>query len=203
MATDLRFPSYVGAMLVNALPFRKKNLLFGPQVCERAAVIPTEKSAFLVGCALVFWSKFDAVNAGLDGVTAPETWKDTHGAIVDQLNERASRLTVNEASYETVFPEAAFPADRPDARLLMTRPECVDALAHRVMLGIFWGVLHPELGRAVLEAWLSQSGGWLNLGVGGVSVDASTRMETVEESIEAAHMVFYEWVNWHNAHFPD
>lgn len=185
------FHWYAGTMLAQLLPYRKKNLLFGPQVCEGAAVKPMWKAAFFLGDCLAL-ADAEAAREILDMSASPSEWRSAYGDIINDLQSRHSRAKGIEETYEEVFPEASAPRSDVDG-MLMTSVECTSSIGQRVLLGITWGLLFPETGKSMLEAWVSQKRDWASVGIGGLTVQDTPQFKSVEEGLAQAQSLYSAW----------
>ena len=188
----MQFEWYAAYMLTQSLPFRKKFLLFGPQVTERAALIVAEKPAFLLGCMLSQKERI-ATEQILDDSTAPQSWRSACAHIEDDLLRRWNAQPDKEnITYEQFFPESS--PSRPNAGDLLSSELCMDAIRQRVLLGLILGLNFPATAIAMAEAWVGQSSTSRDLGVGGISVEDSPLFTSVESGLALAQTVYEEWL---------
>lgn len=190
MTDRIPFPWYVGALLARLLPYRKKGLIFGPQVCEWPAVMPMTKAAFFLGCSLGLANE-SAAEEILTEAAAPQLrWRTAFREIIQDLERREQGVNVATATFESIFPEVT---PNRHKGVLLTPEECADSIGQRVLLGLVYAVLSPEMALSMLEAWVTEEGGWKDLGVGGLRVDESPLLTSIEEACERAQSLYEEW----------
>ncbi|MDY6893023.1 MAG: hypothetical protein SVO26_04815 [Chloroflexota bacterium] len=191
MSSRTPFQWYVGAGLAVRLPYRKKGLIFGSKVCEWPAVVPMAAAGFFVGCSLSLADK-SAAEEILMEASKPQHWRTTFSDIIQDLEIRKQGVDVAMATFDSIFPEFALNKHN---REILTEDECVISIGQRVLLGLMFGVLFPEMALSILEAWVSQEQKWNDLGVGGLRVDASPLLVTVEESCRQAQLMYEGWLS--------
>lgn len=184
------FHWYAGQGLASLLPYRKKGLIFGPQVCEWPAVLSMTESGFFMGCSLSLANK-PVADEILIEAAAPQPWETAFSEIIQDLERREQGCNVKTATFESFFPEVTATNKFTDA--LLTPEECVTSIGQRVLLGLMCGVLFPAMALSMLEAFACQEGGWKDLGVGGLRVDDSPLLTSVEEACERALSVYEAW----------
>jgi len=180
----------VGDRLASLLPYRKKKLLFGPEVCEWPAVLPMTTAACFIGCAIALRNN-SAAEEILAEAARPDEWRSAFSDHVQDLERRNECVDIATATFESFFPEVT-PDKRKD--LLLTPEECVTSIGQRVLMGLMLGVLLPEPALSMLKAWSTQpSKGWKDLGVGGLKVDSTPLLASVEEAYAQAESIYQAW----------
>ena len=182
---NISFHWYVGQVLASLLPYRKKRLIFGPQVCEWPAVMYMAKAGFFVGCSLSLANK-PAGEEVLTEAAAPQPWKDAFGEGIGYL-ERGRKKGA--ATFEDFYPESTSNAFK---HIALTAEECVVRVGQWVVPGLMLGILFPETALSMLKAWVTQRKEWKDLGRG-LRVDASPLLTSVEEAYTRAQTIYEEW----------
>ena len=190
MAKRIAFQWYAGQQLAPLLPYRKKGLIFGPQVCEWPAVMPMTRAGFSLGCSLSLANK-SAADHILREAARPQDWRTAFSEIVQDLERREQGINIATATFESFFPETTLPSKFKDA--VLTQEECVSSIGQRVLLGLMFGLLFPEMALSMLEAWVTEEQKWKDLGVGGLRVDTSPLLTSVEEASKHAQAVYEAW----------
>lgn len=200
MTTRVPFHWYVGDRLASLLPYRKKKLLFGPEVCEWPAVLPMTTGACFIGCALALCDNSVAEEILTEAATnpkgyglemKPQSWRIAFSKHVQDLERRNQYVDVATATFESFFPEVT-----PDKwkDVVLTPEECVTSIGQRVLMGLMLGVLLPKTALSMLKAWSTQpSKGWKALGVGGLQVDSTPLLASVEEAYSQAQSIYQAW----------
>ena len=189
MNERLAFHWHVGSMLAKRLPYRKKGFLFGPQVCEWAAVLSMTKAAFFTGASLALNDQ-TAAEEVLDESVTLEKWRNAFHETIADLNQRAEQVDRLAVSYEALFPETMEQDRRQYTKALQSPTDCVRALGQGVLVGLIVGALFPDLARSMLQSWVGGPRGSRRLGVGGLSVDDSPLFSTVDEATNLAQNIY-------------
>jgi len=180
------FGRFVGTVLADRLPYRKKFLLAGSEGCEWAAVKSMARTALSLGCALGVADP-RAAELALESSAVPQPWKT---AFSHRIADWDNRLQPGvRAAYETLFPKPG----AADDRLLLSRHECALLLGDRVEGGLVLSLSHPSEARRVVDSWLNQETGWTALGVGGLRVHASPLVGSTEELFHHVLQVYEAW----------
>lgn len=193
MTDRIPFHWYAGQALASLLPYRKKGLIFGPQVCERAAVMPMTKAGFFLGCSLALANE-SAVEEILTEAGAHQPWRTAFNEIIQDMERRVQNywgLKVDAATYENLFIDVDTYNSFKDA--LLTPEDCVVSVGQRVLMGLMFGVLFPEMTLSMLEAWATQQGEWKGLAVGGLRVADFPLLASVKEACERAQSLCEAW----------
>lgn len=190
MTGRILFQWYAGQELASLLPYRKKGLIFGPQVCEWPAVMHMTKAGFFLGCSLGLANK-SATEEILTEAAAPQLrWRTSFREIIQDLERREQGVNVATATFESVFPEVMLDRHK---HVLLTPEECVSSIGQRVLMGLLYAVLSREMALSMLEAWVTQEGGWKDLGIGGWRVNSSPLLTNVEEAYKHAQSMYEAW----------
>lgn len=199
MTNRILFQWYVGQQLASLLPYRKKGLIFGPRVCEWAAVMSMAKAAFFLGCSLALANKSaaeeiltEAVSdaTSLEGkhVVTPPPWRTAFSDAIQYLERgREQSHSVDTATFEDFYPEVT---SNKFKNILLTPDECVGRVGQWVIPGLICGVLFPKMASSMLETWVTRRSGWKDLGTGGLRVDESPLLTSVEEAYERAKSLY-------------
>ena len=67
------------------------------------------------------------------------------------------------------------------------------SIGQRVLLGLMFGILYPEMSSSMLDAWATQKSEWKDLGIGGLRIDSSPSFTSVEEAREHAQSIYEAW----------
>ncbi|MBE0415922.1 MAG: hypothetical protein IBX36_05210 [Dehalococcoidia bacterium] len=206
MTERITFQWYVGQQLASLLPYRKKGLIFGHQVCEWAAVVPMAKAAFSLGCSLSLANKSAAEEiltesvgdaTSLEGkhVAIPPPWRTAFSEAIQYLERgREQSHSVDTVTFEDLYPELM---SNKFKGILLTPEECVGRVGQWVIPGLVFGVLFPEDALSMLKAWATQPGEWKDLGVGGLRFDPSPLLSSVEEAYKQAQLIYEAWQQSH------
>lgn len=184
-----RFHLFAGQQLASLLPYRKRYLIFGTKVCEYPAVMPMTTAAFFLGCSLGLSNK-SAAEEILTEAAALQPWRTAFSEIIHDLERRVQSVNVATAMFEGVFPEYKLNRYK---HVLLTPLESVFSIAQRVLMGLIYAVLSSEMSLSMLKAWVSQERGWKDLGVGGLRVDSTPLLTSVEEACERAQSMYEIW----------
>lgn len=202
MANRIPFQWYVGQQLASLLPYRKKGLIFGPRVCEWAAVMSMAKAAFSLGYSLALANKSaaeeiltEAVSdaTSLEGkhVATPPPWRTAFSDGIQYLERgREQSHSVETATFEDLYPELISDKFKD---VLVPQEECAGKVGQWVIPGLVLGVLYPEMASSMLRTWVNQPSGWKDLGTGGLRVDETPLLTSVEEAYERAKSVYEAW----------
>ena len=187
----IHFHSFVANYLAELLPYRKKSLLFGPRVCEFAAVLLMGKGAFFLGGSLCLVNK-SAAEEALAQAAGPQDWKTAFKSIMESLKERTATVAPDTATYNTIFPEeSGANMDRP--RQLLSPEECGLIIQQRVLFGLLYGVLFPDMMLSMLKAWIAQKDVQQDLKVGGLKAQERPFLTSIEQAYESARSVYEAW----------
>ena len=185
MTTDRAFHHYVGEALADQLPYRKRYVLWGEQVCEWGIVLHMSQAAFFIGCA-VGVDDADEANAMMSLAAGASDWAAAWASVVAALDERAATLDHATATFHDLFPEARGQAPKELGRLLAPH-ECASTMGQRVTTGLIFALRYTDLARRMLG---SRTPGSVDIGVGGVKfIDASAYMSEDEAFAQARAMV--------------
>jgi len=189
MVKTMSFQWYVGQGLASRLPYRRRGLLSGAQVCEWAAVRRMVESGFIVGCAV---SLVDSVAAetALGGLATPGGWKTVYPNTVQRIQETVERKDILDVRFQDLVSDAT---RRRPKRALLTPRQCSRAIGHHTRIGLVFGLLCPDRASSMLREWVSKKQGWQDLGVGGLHVDVSTPLANVEEACQHAWAIYQTW----------
>ena len=94
------------------------------------------------------------------------------------------------ATFEGFYPEIT---SNEFKDILLTSEECVVRVGQSVVPGLMLGILFPETTLSMLKAWVTQPEGWKDLGKGGLRVDASPLLTSVEEAYTYAQSIYEAW----------
>lgn len=182
---------FVANYLAELLPYRKKSFLFGPLVCEFAAVPPMGKGAFFLGGSLCLVNK-SAAEEALAEAADPQDWKTAFKTITESLKERAATVDSDTATYNTIFPEES-EINLDSARQLLSPEDCRLIIQQRVLFGLLYGVLFPDMMLSMLKAWIAQKDVSQDLRVGGLKAQERPFLTSVEQAYEAARSIYEAW----------
>jgi len=144
------------------------------------------KAGFFVGCSLSLANK-PAGEEVLTEAAAPQLWRAAFGEGIGYL-ERGHRMGA--ATFEGFYPEITSNAFK---HIVLTAEECVVKVGQWVVPGLMLGILFPNTALSVLKAWVTQQEGWEDLGTGGLRVDTSPLLTSVEEAYARAQTIYEEW----------
>ena len=191
MTEKISFHWYAGQALASLLPYRKKGLIFGPKVCEWAAVMPMAKAAFFLGCSLALTNK-SAAEKILTQVATNQPWKSAFSEAIQYLERgREQTSSIDTATFEDFYPELTSDEFKND---LLTQEECVGRIGQWLIPGLILGVLAPEVAEPILRTWVTQPSEWKDLGVGGLRVADFPLLASVEEACERAQSLYEAWL---------
>lgn len=188
------FEWYAGAALAALLPYRRKMFLFGPKVCEWPAVLLMTRAAFFIGCSLSL-VKQNAAEEILKEAAKPGEWRTKFSDIIKDLERRLLNVDTATATFENFFPEVKLGRGK---ELLLSQHECTTSIGQRVLLGLICGVLFPGITLLMLKAFVGQERQWTNLGVGGLRVDSSPLLRSVEEAYAHAKSIYEAWQQYYS-----
>ena len=189
MIKRMAFHWYVGRQLASLLPYRKKGLMFGPQVCEWAAVRPMIKSGFFVGCALSLADSAVAETALASSATKGD-WRRAYANTIQAIEHRVQRKATLHMRFEDLISDST---EKKRQDTLLTPHECTGAIGRKVLAGLIFGLLSPDKASSMLEEWTSKKRGWKDLGVGGLRVDTSPQFANVQEACQGARAIYETW----------
>ena len=182
------FHAYVGDVLAGQLPYRKKFLMVGPQVCEWGLVLHMCQSAFFIGCAAGLDDPEGAI-ALLGAANDVGEWGALWSSTGVELERRVSTVELAAATYDKLFPET-FTQSMSEVRRLLSPRECVAALGEPVAAGLTVALRFPDLAQAMLELRRPILRGAEIVGVR--LIDASAYM-TVEQMMAHAREMVAAW----------
>lgn len=206
MYGNLHFHDFVGDQLARLLPYRKKGVLFGPQVCEYAAMPPMDRAAFFVAVAL--WLRDRTA-----GEVALTDWASTnvrpgHGVrlSVTGLEElvHTARAGTPVPAFDALFPRwmasgfdgasLQMPVGvQLDDRQLLSPQDCSRVLAAWAPKGLIIAWRFPSWAGEMLQGWLGQDDALHDLRVGGLRVQERPIFATLNQATEAARAIFDAW----------
>jgi hypothetical protein len=182
------FHLYVATELILKLPFKKRYLIIGDDVCKWGVVKPTAKAAYMLGCTLAITEPKSAEHA-LQVSTSPNNWRATYNGIVDNL---ISRMDINSeiTNYDDLIPEWQL-SSTPDETLLDILG-CINAIGHRVILGLITGLLNTSVGTTIIKSWISHDqipDMYL------LTIKPQYKFSSFEYAQEHAKIVYQNWIN--------
>jgi hypothetical protein len=190
MANKMPFQWYAGAGLAARLPYRKKGLFSGTQICEWPAVKAMTRAGFLIGCSLSLADKSAAENA-LTDAAKPKPWKSAFNDVIKELNRRADGIDTPLVTFESLFPEVTTNGHKDD---LLTKEQCITSIGQRVLVGLLFGILFPKMATPMIESWTTSAGGWEDLGVGGLRANnAPPQGTTLKDACQNALSIYKAW----------
>lgn len=197
MGHKLAFHWYAGQQLASLLPYRKKGLIFGSRVCEWAAVVSMAKAAFFLGCSLALVNKLAAEEILTEAATSDavryrgQPWRIAFSEAIQYLERgRKNAQYAGAMTFEVFYPEVT----SEEFKCIVLSPEqCAATVGQWVIPGLICGVLFPETASSMLEKWVTQERKWKDLGVGGLRVDESPLLTSVEEAYEHAQSLYEAW----------
>ena len=197
MSHRIAFQWYAGQQLASLLPYRKKGLIFGPRICEWAAVVPMVESAFFVGCSLALVNKSAAEEILAEAATSDalqnreQPWRIAFSETIQYLDRgRKQSQSVDTMTFENFYPEITSDKFKD---VLLTPEQCAGRVGQWVIPGLICGVLFPETASSMLEIWVTQERKWKDLGVGGLRVDETPLLASVEEACKHAQSLYEAW----------
>ena len=144
------------------------------------------KAAFSVACSLSLANK-SAAEEILTEAAKPLTWRAAFSEGISYLKRGHEK---GAATFEGFYPEIT---SNEFKDILLTGEECVVKVGQGVVPGLMRGILFPETALSMLKAWVTQQEGWKDLGTGGLRVDASPLLTSVEEAYTHAHSIYEAW----------
>lgn len=191
------FPWFVSAQLLPLLPFRKRYFLAGSEVVERQAVEPMAEAAFFTGCSLAL-SQPPAAEYALDDIAEPwSTWEQARddpnkewtllGTALLNLNRAVEALGESAAIGGLLLGATAA------LESLVEPNAAVQVISRQVLQGLVCGLRYSEHTSSMLQSWVDGTRGWRRLGAGGLQVQQTTSIKTVEEAYAAAGALFDQW----------
>ena len=197
MGHRIAFHWYAGQQLASLLPYRKKGLIFGPRVCEWAALVPMAKAAFFLSCSLALVNKSAAEEILTEAATSDalqnrgQPWRIALGETIQYLERgRKQSQSVDTMTFENFYPEITSDKFK-DA--LLTPEQCAGRVGQWVIPGLICGVLFPETALTMLGMWVTRERKWKDLGVGGLRVDETPLLTSVEEACKHAQSLYEAW----------
>jgi hypothetical protein len=197
MSHRIAFQRYAGQHLALLLPYRKKGLIFGPRICEWAAVVPMAESAFFVGCSLALVNKSAAEEILTEAAASDalqnrdQLWRITFSETIQYLERgRKQSQSVDTMTFENFYPEITSDKFK---KVLLTPEQCAGRVGQWVIPGLICGVLFPETASSMLEIWVTRERKWKDLGVGGLRVDETPLLTSVEEACKHAQSLYEAW----------
>jgi ankyrin repeat protein len=155
------------------------------------------KAAFFVGCSLALVNKSAAEEIlaeaartdAIEGRGLP--WRTAFAPQARILeNGCMARGDTTRLRFEDIYPEL-FTEEWSD--VFVVADECSVRIGQFVIPGLMCGVLHPEVSFSMLEGWVSQESKWENLQIGGLRVNMSPLMTTVDGACEQAQAIYKDW----------
>jgi len=199
MSHRIAFHWYVGQQLALLLPYRKKGLIFGPRVCEWAAVVPMAQAAFFLGCSLTLVNKSAAEGILTEAAASDamqnrgQPWRIAFSETIQYLERgRKQSQSADTMTFENFYPEITILSDK-CKDMLLTPEQCAYRVSQWVIPGLICGVLFPETASSMLETWVTQERKWKGLGVGGLRVAAGPQSTSVEEAYKHAQSLYEAW----------
>lgn len=193
----IAFHWYAGQQLASLLPYRKKGLLFGQRVSEWTAVVPMARAAFFLGCSLALVNKSAAEEtltdaAALDAMqNRDQPWRIAFSETIQYLERgRKQSQSVDTMTFENFYPELTSDKFKDG---LLTPEQCAGRVGQWVIPGLICGVLFPETASSMLEIWVTRERKWKDLGVGGLRVDETPLLTSVEEACKHAQSLYEAW----------
>ena len=104
MIARVPFHWYAGDQLAALLPYRKRMFLFGPKVCEWAAVLPMTTSGFFLGSSLALCNR-PAAEEILAEAAKPQPWRVAFSHIVQDSERRNQGMNAATVTFESFVPE--------------------------------------------------------------------------------------------------
>jgi len=197
MGHRIAFHRYAGQQLASLLPYHKKGLTFGPQVCEWAAVVPMAKAAFFLSCSLALVNKSVAEEILTEAATSDalqnreQPWRIVFSETIQYLERgRKQSQSVDTMTFENFYPEITSDKFKD---VLLTPEQCAGRVGQWVIPGLICGVLFPEMASSMLEIWVTRERKWKDLGVGGLRVDETPLLTSVEEACKHAQSLYEAW----------
>ncbi len=203
MVNRIGFSWYVGQQLASLLPYRKKGWVFGTKGCEWAAVVPMIKAAFSLGCSLALANKSAAeeilaeaaISDALENRGQP--WRTAFSRQIQYLETKCRQnQSADRTTFEDFYPDLRsggyYTSDR-FKELFLTPEECAVRVGQWVAPGMICGILFAETASSMLETWVTQKSGWRDLGTGGLRVDESPLLTSVEQAYERAQSLYEAW----------
>ena len=197
MGHRIAFHRYAGQQLASLLPYRKKELIFGPRVCEWAALVPMAKAAFFLSCSLALVNKSAAEQILTEAATSDalqnrdQPWRIAFSETIQYLERgRKQSQSVDTMTFENFYPEITSDKFKD---VLLTPEQCAGRVGQWVIPGLICGVLFPETASSMLEIWVTRERKWKDLGVGGLRVDETPLLTSVEEACKHAQSLYEAW----------
>ena len=198
MGHRIAFHWYAGQQFASQLPYRRKGLIFGPRVCEWAAVAPMAQAAFFLGCSLALVNKSAAEEILTEAAASDalqnrdQPWRIAFFSETIQFLERGRNHSqaVDTMTFEDLYPEITSDEFKD---ILLTPEQCAGRVGQWVIRGLICGVLLPEMASSMLEIWISRERKWRDLGVRGLQVDETPLLTSVEEECKHAQSLHEAW----------
>jgi len=198
MGDRIGFPWYVGQGLASLLPYRRRRLVFGPRVCEWAAVVPMAEAAFFLSCSLALVNKPAAeailTESAASAVTPQnqgQSWRITFSEAIGYLERgQKQNQSVDTMTFENFYPEIFSDEHK---GVLLTPEQCVVRVGQWVIPGLICGVLFPDIASSMLETWVTQERKQKDLGVGGLRVTEAPLLTSVEEAYKYTQSLYEAW----------
>ena len=194
MNERVQFQWYLGARLAALLPYHADAAESGSRVCEWREVVPLTKAAFSLGCSLSLVNTAAAEEV-LTDAASQSPWRVAFEKIVEDLDRRQYAIGSAAVVYESLFPEVKMNMYR-YRPLLLTPEQCVTRIGQDVLLGLIFGVLHPQPAASMVQSWVHFGGKLTNLGRGVFRVDRidnSPLLEGIEEAYERVQSLYAAW----------
>lgn len=203
MADRIGFSWYVGQGLASLLPYRKKGLVFGTKGCEWAAVVPQIKAAFFLGCSLALANESAAEEILAEAASSDalenrgQPWRTAFSSQIQHLETKCRQSrSADRTTFEDFYPDLRssrhYMSDR-FKDLFLTPEECAVKVGQWVVPGLICGVLFAEMASSMLETWVTQKSELRDLGTGGLRVDESPLLTSVEQAYERAQSLYKAW----------
>jgi hypothetical protein len=155
------------------------------------------KAAFFVGCSLALSNKSAAEEILTEAAISDaaqnrgQPWRTAFSESIQYLERgREQCHSVDMATFEDFYPELT---SNKFKNILLTPDECVGRVGQWVIPGLICGVLYPKIASSMLETWVTQQSGSKDLGTGGLRVDDSSLLTSVEEACERAQSLYEAW----------
>ena len=188
------FSRYVSAMMAQRLPYRKRAMLRGPQVCEYAAIPSMAKGVFFIGAGLALREK-DAAEVALANISGFGNWPGHASLAHKQDWDGAMELSGrDDARFEDIYDHlighihagALNLAGPPPDDYLLSPEQCAHLLQRWVEPGLLMGYLLPKTTRILMANWLATPADIQRLGAGRLSVIEKPLAASAEAACQGA-----------------
>jgi hypothetical protein len=165
------FYRYCGNHLAMQLPYEKKGFIRKEYVCEWQAVHIVGKAGFYLGCALAIADSKLADSAlwnasresPLSLTLTNADWRYVFEEVLVNIENRLKCIKgAKKYDYTDLFPETK---EIKNPEMLLNADACFDSVGQRVLVGLLFGVAHPDYANMMLRVWIDRGNLTLSEGI--------------------------------------